>query len=94
MFVPNFRVVRFLSVKEEMQGEERFVYYINTVLATLRILQLNLHKRQEANMQMNEWLGSDNREMIALCQEPAQHRGRITNINRKISVIVGVCPQT
>ena len=40
-------------------------------------------------MQMNEWLGSDNREMIALCQEPAQHRGRITNFNRKISVIVG-----
>ena len=55
----------------------------------MRILQLNLHKRQESNMQVNDWIGSDSGEMIALCQEPAQFRGKITNINRKITVIIG-----
>ena len=48
----------------------------------LNVLQLNCHKRKETNVEANNWIGL-HEHSIALLQEPAQNKGRITSINNK-----------
>ena len=48
----------------------------------LNVLQLNCHKRKETNVEANNWIGLHGHS-IALLQEPAQNKGRITSINNK-----------
>ena len=54
------------------------------------LLQLNLHKRQEANLEVVNWL-KENKNGIVLGQEPSQQKGRISHFNncKNLDVFVG-----
>ena len=55
----------------------------------MEFLQLNLHKTDKCNTELNKWMNDrDNR--IALCQEPAHKKGKISNITSNIRVFTGV----
>ena len=52
----------------------------------IRFLQLNLHKRKEANLDISTWTEE---KTIALCQEPNHNKGKISNINSGLKVVTG-----
>ena len=56
----------------------------------LRAIQINLHKRQEANIDVVDWL-RNNHNGIVLGQEPAQSKGKIMHISdlKNIDTFVG-----
>ena len=54
----------------------------------IKFLQHNLHKRKEANLDIASCITD---KTIALCQEPNQNKGKITNISSGLRVVTGFC---
>ena len=56
----------------------------------LEVLQINAHRHDKCMMEVSEWM-LKGKDTIALIQEPAQHKGKITNIdNAHIKSYTGV----
>ena len=84
-----FYIILLETAKSSAVSTRRTEDTLDSDMTNLSFIQINLHISGYANEEVNRWL-SDDEDRIALCQEPGQHKSKVTNINHRFRQYVGV----